>query len=89
LKKSRSLPLREIIATLRRKLLGHWNYYGVNRQLRADRELRLVCEEAAVYKWLNRRSQRKSFTVTSFVAAWERWEIPVPASSRNRCPIPR
>jgi hypothetical protein len=31
-----------------------------------------------VYKWLNRRSQRKSFTVKSFGAAWERWKIPTP-----------
>jgi hypothetical protein len=31
-----------------------------------------------VYKWLNRRSQRKSFTVASFDAAWERWQMPTP-----------
>jgi hypothetical protein len=31
-----------------------------------------------VYKWLNRRSQRKSFTVTSFADAWQRWKIPMP-----------
>ena len=31
-----------------------------------------------VYKWLNRRSQRKSFSVTSFTEAWERWKMPSP-----------
>ena len=32
----------------------------------------------SIYKWLNRRSQRKSFTVTSFADAWQRWKIPMP-----------
>jgi len=40
-----------------------------------------------VYKWLNRRSQRKSFTVTSFVAAWERWQMPEPRIAEE--PLPR
>ena len=40
-----------------------------------------------VYKWLNRRSQRKSFNVTSFVAAWERWQIPMPRVVEE--PLPR
>ena len=38
-------------------------------------------------KWLNRRSQRKSFTVRSFVAAWERWQMPDPQV--NETPWPR
>jgi group II intron reverse transcriptase/maturase len=31
-----------------------------------------------VYKWLNRRSQRRSYNMTAFMEAWERWEIPMP-----------
>jgi RNA-directed DNA polymerase len=88
LKKSRSLPLREIIATLRRKLLGHWNYYGVNGNSEQTWNYAWFAKKL-VYKWLNRRSQRKSFTVTSFVAAWERWEMPVPRVVEEPLPIPR
>jgi len=31
-----------------------------------------------VYKWLNRRIQSKSFTVTSFGVARKRWQMPEP-----------
>jgi hypothetical protein len=30
------------------------------------------------YKWLNRRSQRRSYNMTAFMEAWERWGIPMP-----------
>ena len=83
LKKSRSLPLPEIIATLKRKLLGHWNYYGVIGN--TDQTWRFAYRaKLMVYKWLNRR---KSFTVTSFVTAWERWQMPMPQVVEE--PMPR
>jgi RNA-directed DNA polymerase len=75
--KSRRLALPEIIAILKRKLLGHWNYYGVIGN--TDQTWRFAYwAKKMVYKWLNRRSQRKSFNVTTFVAAWERWQMPMP-----------
>jgi group II intron reverse transcriptase/maturase len=77
LKKSRSLPLPEIIATLKRKLQGYWNYYGVIGNSEQTWNYAWFAKRL-VYKWLNRRSQRKSFTVRSFVAAWERWQMPDP-----------
>ncbi len=86
LKKSRSLPLPEIIATLKRKLQGHWNYYGVIGNSEQTGNYAWFAKKL-VYKWLNRRSQRKSFTVTSFVAAWERWQMPEPCVIEE--PLPR
>jgi group II intron reverse transcriptase/maturase len=77
LKKSRSMPLRELLATLKRKLQGHWNYYGVIGNSKQTGRF-AYWARWLVYKWLNRRSQRKSFTVASFDAAWERWQMPVP-----------
>lgn len=76
LKKERSTPLPELLATLRRKLQGHWNYYGV---IGNSKKIGRFAYWARwmTYKWLNRRSQRKSFTVASFDAAWERWKMPV------------
>jgi group II intron reverse transcriptase/maturase len=77
LKKSRSMPLLELLASLKRKLRGHWNYYGV---IGNSKKIGRFAYWARwlVYKWLNRRSQRKSFTVASFDAAWERWQMPKP-----------
>jgi RNA-directed DNA polymerase len=77
IKKSRSTPLRDLIPTLRRKLQGHWNYYGV---IGNSKQLWTLAHFAKrlMFKWLNRRSQRKSFTWAAFAAAWERWKIPAP-----------
>jgi hypothetical protein len=48
-----------IFIKLRQKLQGHWNYYGVSGNY--DR-LRKYYYQVLImtYKWLNRRSQRKS-----------------------------
>jgi group II intron reverse transcriptase/maturase len=77
LKKSRSLPLPEIVATLKNKLRGVWNYYGVIGN--SERNGRFAWfAQRLVYKWLNRRSQRRSYNMTAFMEAWKRWEIPMP-----------
>jgi RNA-directed DNA polymerase len=90
---ARSLPVAAIIATLRRKLQGYWNYYGVignsARLTRYGHEVK-----GLVFKWLNRRSQRKSYTWPAFTAAWESWKLPPPVitekppprSARQRAP---
>jgi RNA-directed DNA polymerase len=77
IKKSRSLRLPEIIATLKSKLRGVWNYYGVIGN--SERNGRFAWfAQRLVYKWLNRRSQRRSYNMTAFMEAWERWKIPMP-----------
>lgn len=77
LKKSRSLPLPELVATLKSKLQGVWNYYGVIGNLERVWKFAWVAQRL-VYKWLNRRSQRKSYNWTAFTQAWERWQVPWP-----------
>ena len=79
LKKSRSLRLPEIIATLKRKLRGVWNYYGVIGNSERNNRFAWLTQKL-VMKWLNRRSQRRSYNTTSFVKAWQRWEIPRPCT---------
>lgn len=78
LKKSRSWPLRMILSSLRRRLRGYWNYYCViaNGKMTGN-YLREVTK--LVFKWLNRRSQRKSYTWTKFSKRWYGdWQIPRP-----------
>lgn len=77
LMKARSTPLPELTDTLKRKLQGHWNYYGVIGN--SERIGRFNWQaKRLVHKWLNRRSQRRSFTWASFGEAWARWKIPAP-----------
>ncbi len=93
LKEARSLPLAAIVTTLGRKLKGYWNYYGVIGK--SERLTRCAHEvKGLVFKWLNRRSQRKSYTWTAFTDAWESWKLPPPVitetppprSARQRAP---
>lgn len=85
--KSRSTPLPDLVATLRSKLQGIWNYYGVIGN--SERNWRFAWQaKRLVHKWLNRRSQRRSFTWTSFAEAWERWAIPSPRVIEKPWPRP-
>lgn len=78
LKKNRHVGIRPLMATLARKLRGHWNYFGVPHNSKSLWAFyRHAC--ALVYKWLNRRSQRRSFTWARFTAMLERYQIPKPS----------
>ena len=77
LKLARSLRLPDLLAVLRRKLQGYWNYYGVigNSAMtsRYAHEAYLM-----LFKWLNRRSQRRSMTWAQFTARAKTWNLPPP-----------
>ena len=57
------------MAKLNRKLTGTNNYYSVSG---AIKEVRALYNHAfwVVYKWMNRWSQRSSFTKEKVIAAW-------------------
>ena len=77
IKRTRHRGLRPLMATLIRKLRGHYNYYGVTHN---SESLWAYWEhmKRVVYKWLNRRSQRRSFTWKRFKDMLERYNVPVP-----------
>ena len=76
-KKRCHLKTRELFATLIRKVRGHCNYYGVSGNMpRLDSwyyEVRRL-----VFKWLNRRSQRRSCNWSGFNAMWKHFGVPSP-----------
>jgi len=77
IKNNRNKGLRPLMKTLKRKLQGHWNYYGVHHNSESLWAFyRYTCN--VVLKWLNRRSQRRSFTWVRFLAMLERYDIPKP-----------
>ena len=63
IKTARHLPKRSFFVTLKRKLIGHYNYYYVRGNSRSVWSFYGQVMEL-LYKWLNRRSQRKSYTWT-------------------------
>ena len=59
------LPKQVLFTKLNRKLRGYWNYYGIrgNYDSLGDYFYRI---KGILFKWLNRRSQRRSYTWTGF-----------------------
>ena len=58
---SRHLPIREQHRLLRRKVQGHYAYYGIRGNIRAL-QLFLYRVRLVWVKWLRRRSQRAYFS---------------------------
>jgi group II intron reverse transcriptase/maturase len=79
LKKVRNqAKIKDIWVVLASKLRGHYNYYGVSSNIREIRNyyyrtIRLT------YKWMNRRSQKKSFDWGDFNKYLNKYPLPRPA----------
>lgn len=86
-KQSRHVPLRELFSSLNLKLCGYYNYYGV---VGNSGGLKEFFNEAmgTLWKWLNRRSQRRSFTRQGFDGLLEHFHVPRPQiKPRSRAPL--
>jgi len=73
----RHQPVKEQQAALKRKLDGHYNYFGVNGNLRELTTL-LWWSERIWRKWLNRRSQRARMTWARFKELLRVFPLPRP-----------
>lgn len=83
LKKSRQLPKSQFFDGLKRKLTGHYNYFYVRGNARAVWSFyRDVISSA--FKWLNRRSQRKSYNWERFKRILEYAGIPKPKLTEKK-----
>lgn len=66
MKKVRNLVgLEEWWEVLRLKLIGHYRYYGISGNMRELRKFYTQVLKLA-YKWINRRSQKRSFTYEQY-----------------------
>ena len=77
IKAERRSPLTELMETLRAKYAGHWNYYGIIGN--AKSLSRYGYETSRIlFKWLNRRSQRRSLRWSAFNRLLKRFQVPPP-----------
>jgi len=76
-KTHRHEKLPGLMKRLRAKLEGTWNYYGL---IGNYRRMKLLYREAcrSLYKWLNRRSQRKSLRWRGINRLLERYQVRAP-----------
>jgi len=74
---ARQLELRELIRALNAKLRGYYNYYGVVGNYES---LETFFRQALriLFKWLNRRSQRPSYTWQGFMALLAYYRVEKP-----------
>ena len=78
LKKIRNIQKpKEIWKTLNSKLTGHYNYYGISGNFNS---IKTYYNQAIkiTYKWMNRRSQKKSFNWQKFNAYLEKYPLRKP-----------
>jgi len=61
IKNNRTMPVGELIKKINQKLRGHYQYYGVTDNTRGVKKY-LQEVKMLLFKWLNRRSQKRSYT---------------------------
>lgn len=76
-RQNRHVPLKELIPRLNLKLQGYYNYYGVTGNSEGLEEFfnKAMC---TLLKWLNRRSQRRSFNWQGFKDMLDHFKVPRP-----------
>lgn len=62
----RTMKLKDIIKKINQILVGYYHYYGITDNSRAIKRFRYVVIKELFY-WLNRRSQRRSYTWEGFL----------------------
>jgi RNA-directed DNA polymerase len=77
-RQKRHCPVKDWFKELKPKLQGYYNYYGVSGNYAS---LQQFFGEAMqiLRKWLNRRSQRKSYSWEGFRALIEHFQVPRPS----------
>lgn len=82
IKAKRSLKLREWLPQLKRKLVGFRNYFGLPDN---SRSLSYIYDYVlhSLYKWLNRRSGRRSYNWSNFKKMLEYFRIESPKVSKR------
>ncbi|SFG29408.1 reverse transcriptase domain-containing protein [Sporolactobacillus nakayamae] len=82
LKAHRTKEMDFIMDRIKRSLIGYYNYYCVTDNLPTVNAFRLQVMRL-LYKWLNRRSQKRSFTWERFNLLVQRYTVPRPRVKVN------
>jgi len=89
IRRRRHQKLPETMKTLASKYRGYWNYYGVRGNSKSLEQF-FQQTRRILHKWLNRRSQKKSYTAHGFERLLRRFQIPRPLiTEKEAVPIRR
>ncbi len=70
-------PIIDIMATLNRKLIGHYNYYGVSGNFKDILNFYKYVKQS-LYRILNRRHQKRSMRYKDYEMIWNNFNIRKP-----------
>lgn len=73
----RTKPVEEIIKKLNQILVGYYHYYGITDNIQSLSNFRYRVTRS-LYKWLNRRSQKKSYSWEAFNDMLKEYPLAVP-----------
>ena len=79
---NRHLPIAVQHKTLRQKLKGHFNYYGITGNFKAIASFAYLAR-AMWKKWLSRRSQKAALSWEAMAALLKRFPLPPPKAKRS------
>jgi group II intron reverse transcriptase/maturase len=82
LKSNRNKDIHMIMDRFRRSLVGYYNYYCITDNTQSVNNFKDKIEYL-LFKWLNRRSQRKSFTWDKFRLFLNKYPLPSPRVKVN------
>lgn len=71
------MPLKDIWRRISQMLTGHYGYYGVSGNYTRIKQFHYLVERL-LFKWLNRRSQRKGFIWEQFSIYEGKFPLPKP-----------
>ncbi len=88
IKENRNMfTLRELWNVAKSKLLGHYQYYGISGNYSSIKRFYYYSVKY-LYKWLNRRSQRKSWNWEEFKLVLKNFPLPKPRITHNLYALP-
>lgn len=76
-KENRNETLETIMTIYKKKLIGYYNYYGITDNYHMIRKFYYQSLHI-LFKWINRRSQRKSYNWEEFLQMTKDYDIPKP-----------
>ena len=86
IQKGRHQRIGPLLATLNSKYRGYWNYYGVIGNS-ASLQRFFYTTQRLLFKWLNRRSQRRSYTWAGFNALVHYFGVERPRITERAGPV--
>jgi group II intron reverse transcriptase/maturase len=86
IRRNRHRRAGQLFSILRAKYRGYWNYYGILGNYASLSQF-FYRSKRILFKWVNRRSQRRSYTWTGFQAALDFFGVEGPRITEQRGPV--